>query len=167
MADRQPDKRDRDYIRVHGRSAQAARQPSATGATGYKPSDAHKPYLGAVVSFRRIRGLCDAGQIYGTTETGYSAHRRYSLGTVNGTERIVVSGSCDLSLISTSYAERNNLTMRRSMRRLTGLTNAVSTKLENHAAQVALHFWYNNFCRKHQTLKTTPAVTAGMPSYPM
>lgn len=69
--------------------------------------------------------------------------------------------------ISTSYAERNNLTMRMSMRRYTRLTNAFSKKLENHAAQVALHFWYYNFCRKHQTLKTTPAVAAGVERYPM
>ena len=53
------------------------------------------------------------------------------------------------------------------MRRYTRLTNAFSKKLENHAAQVALHFWYYNFCRKHQTLKTTPAVKAGVARYQM
>ena len=86
---------------------------------------------------------------------------------MNGTDITVVQGSPDLDLVSTSYAERNNLTMRMSMRRYTRLTNAFSKKLENHAAQVALHFWYYNFCRKHQTLKTTPAVKAGVARYQM
>ena len=86
---------------------------------------------------------------------------------MNGVERIVVQGSPNLDLISTSYVERNNLTMRMSMRRFTRLTNAFSKKLENHAAQIALHFWYYNFCRKQQTLKTAPAVAAGVTRYPM
>ncbi len=60
-----------------------------------------------------------------------------------------------MDLISTSYAERNNLTIRMIMRRVTRLINAFSKKLENHAAQVALHFWYYNFGRVPATLKTT------------
>ena len=70
----------------------------------------------------------------------------------------LVTGAPNLDLISTSYAERNYLTMQMSMRRFTRLTNAFSKKLENYAAQVALHFWYYSFCRTHATLKTTPAV---------
>ena len=106
-------------------------------------------------------------KVYGNAEKGDAAHRRYSPGQVNGSERMIVSGAPNLDLISTSYAERNNLTMRMNMRRYTRLTNAFSKKLENHAAQVALHFWYYNFSRKHQTLKTTPAVAAGVADKPM
>ena len=132
-------------------------------------SDGHKPYLIAVQE--AFGGDVDYAMLikkYGSSDDdGKQAHRRYSPGTVNGVERIIVQGSPNLDLISTSYAERNNLTMRMSMRRFTRLTNAFSKKLENHAAQVALHFWYYNFCRKHQTLKTTPAVAAGVTGYPM
>jgi hypothetical protein len=64
--------------------------------------------------------------------------------------------------ISTSYAERQNLTMRMSMRRFTRLTNAFSKKVENHAHAIALHFMYYNFCRIHCTLRVTPAMEAGV-----
>ena len=64
--------------------------------------------------------------------------------------------------ISTSYVERQNLTMRMSMRRFTRLTNAFSKKLENHEAAIALHFMYYNFCRVHKTLRVTPAMEAGL-----
>ena len=64
--------------------------------------------------------------------------------------------------ISTSYVERQNLTMRMSIRRFTRLTNAFSKKLENHAAAVALYFMFYNFARVHQTLRVTPAMEAGV-----
>jgi hypothetical protein len=64
--------------------------------------------------------------------------------------------------VSASYVERANLTMRMSMRRFTLLTNVFSKKLENHAAAISLHFMHYNFCRVHQTLRTTPAVAAGV-----
>ena len=64
--------------------------------------------------------------------------------------------------VSTSYVERQNLTMRMSMRRFTRLTNAFSKKIENLAYAVALHFMYYNFCRIHQTLRVTPAMEAGI-----
>ncbi len=64
--------------------------------------------------------------------------------------------------ISTSYAERQNLTMRMGMRRFTRLTNAFSKKVENHAYQVALHFMHYNFCRIHKSLRVTPAMEAGI-----
>jgi hypothetical protein len=65
-------------------------------------------------------------------------------------------------LISTSFVERQNLTMRTNMRHFTRLTNAFSKKVENHAAAVALHYMYYNFCRVHQTLRVTPAMEAGV-----
>ena len=67
-----------------------------------------------------------------------AAHRRYSPGQINGSDRIVVSGAPDLDKVSTSYAERSNLTLRMSMRRFTRLTNAFSKKIENHALMVAI-----------------------------
>ena len=140
-------------------------------------SDGHKPYVIAVEE--AFGGDVDYAMLikeYGPgddADGSKQAHRRYSPGTVNGVERIIVQGSPDLDLISTSYVERNNLTMRMSMRRFTRLTNAFSKKLENHAAQVALHFWYYNFARPHQTLRkqygkpTTPAMAAGVTRYRM
>ena len=64
--------------------------------------------------------------------------------------------------ISTSYVERQNLTMRMSMRRFTRLTNAHSKKVDNLEAAVALHYMHYNFCRIHQTLRVTPAMEAGV-----
>ncbi len=72
----------------------------------------------------------------------------------------MIEGNPDRRYISTSYAERQNLTMRMSMRRFTRLTNGFSKKVENHAAAVALYFTYYNFCRVHQTLRVTPAMEA-------
>jgi hypothetical protein len=75
-------------------------------------------------------------------------------------------GDPDPKHISTSYVERQNLTMRMHMRRFTRLTNAFSKKLDNHAYAVALHFMYCNFVRIHQTIRTTPAVQIGIVDHP-
>jgi hypothetical protein len=77
-------------------------------------------------------------------------------------QKIVVAGSPDQKHISTSLMERQNLTMRMSMRRLTRLTNAFSKKFENLQAAVALHFAHYNLVRLHKTLRTTPAMAAGV-----
>jgi hypothetical protein len=87
---------------------------------------------------------------------------RYSPAACIGTSSNVISGNPKAKHISTSYVERQNLTMRMSMRRFTRLTKAFSKKLENHAAMVALGFMHYNFGRVHQTLRVTPAMEAGI-----
>ena len=79
-----------------------------------------------------------------------------------GVTQVVVNGSPNKADISTSYVERQNLTIRMMCRRLTRLTNAFSKKLANLKAAMALHFVYYNFCRIHQTLRLTPAMAAGV-----
>lgn len=87
---------------------------------------------------------------------------RYSPPVVTGTEKIVHCGCPDHAKISTSFVERSNLTMRMSMRRYTRLTNGFSKKLENHKHMTAIFFTYYNFCRRHMTIGTTPAIAAGL-----
>jgi hypothetical protein len=79
---------------------------------------------------------------------------------VTGAERTVIAGNPDPALISTSLIERQNLTMRMSMRRFTRLTNAFSKKIENLRAAVSLHFAHYNFVRVHRSLRVTPAMEA-------
>ncbi len=92
--------------------------------------------------------------------------RRYSPAVCTGIDVRVLNGKPDPEKIGTSYVERQNLTMRMGMRRFTRLTNGFSKKIENHAHAVSLHFMHYNFVRKHQTLKTTPAVATGIARYP-
>ncbi len=87
---------------------------------------------------------------------------RYSLATCIGCRTAVLSGRPDQKHISTSFVERQNLTMRMGMRRFTRLTNGFSKKVENHGHAVALHFIHYNFCRVHKSLRVTPAMEAGI-----
>jgi IS1 family transposase len=123
-------------------------------------SDGHRPYLTAVDStFGDDVDYAMLVKLYGSDP---AAEKRYSPAKCIGAERRRVTGNPDTRYISTSYAERQNLTMRMHMRRFTRLTNAFSKKLENHAHSVALHQMYYNFVRLHQTLKVTPAMAAGV-----
>lgn len=105
----------------------------------------------------------DYGQVvktYGMADA--TDARRYSPAKLTSVKKIVMSGTPDETLISTSYVERQNLTMRMHMRRLTRLTNAFSKKLENFKAAVGLYFAYYNFVRVHKSIRMTPAMAAGV-----
>jgi IS1 family transposase len=123
-------------------------------------TDAHKMYLIGVPS--GFRGDVDYAQlikVYGTDSEG---HKRYSPAQCLGTKRENIVGFPDPRFVSTSYVERQNLTMRMNIRRFTRLTNAFSKKLENHMHAVALFYMHYNFCRINQTLRVTPAMEAGI-----
>jgi IS1 family transposase len=104
-------------------------------------------------------------KMYGPEGSKQNPETRYSPGECCGTKRKKISGNPERAHISTSYAERQNLTMRMRMRRFTRLTNAFSKKIENHEHSVSLHFMVYNFITVHQTLGTTPAVAAGVASH--
>jgi IS1 family transposase len=124
-------------------------------------SDGYKPYLQAVdAAFAGNVDYAMLIKIYGAGEDD----RKYSPAVCQGCKTEVQAGTPDEKHISTSYVERQNLTMRMSMRRFTRLTNGFSKKIDNHEHAVALHYFHYNFIRKHQTLKTTPAVAAGLAS---
>jgi IS1 family transposase len=124
-------------------------------------SDGHKAYLEAVEG--AFGGDIDYAQLvklYGAAPENTKG--RYSPAECTGAKKRSVEGDPDPNHISTSYVERNNLTMRMHMRRFTRLTNAFSKKIENHAYAVALHVMYYNFVRIHSTLRMTPAMAAGV-----
>ena len=99
-------------------------------------------------------------KIYG--DAPEASKGRYSPAECTGAIKTPILGKPDMAHVSTSFAERNNLNIRMHSRRMTRLTNAFSKKMENHAHAMALHFLYYNFVRIHKTLKTTPAMAAGV-----
>ncbi len=125
-------------------------------------SDGHRAYLEAVeAGFGADVDYAQLVKLYG--EVPHPAGR-YSPAQIQGTKTSCCTGDPDPKYISTSYVERQNLTMRMSMRRFTRLSNGFSKKAENHAHSVAIHFMHYNFVRIHQSLRVTPAMEAGVTS---
>ena len=124
-------------------------------------TDGHRVYLEAVsLAFGTEIDYAMLVKLYGNDPHGEDS--RYSPPECIGCRETAIIGRPKVEHISTSYAERQNLTMRMKMRRFTRLTNAFSKKVDNHRHAVALHFMHYNFCRVHQTLRVTPAMEAGI-----
>jgi IS1 family transposase len=123
-------------------------------------TDGHRVYADAVEdAFGCEIDYAMLVKIYGASNEGES---RYTPATCIGCRTGILSGNPDPKHISTSYVERQNLSMRMGMRRFTRLTNGFSKKLENHGHMVALYYMHYNYCRVHQSLRVTPAMEAGL-----
>lgn len=122
-------------------------------------TDGLKVYLDAVEgAFGANVDYAQLIKVYGASQE----ETRYSPAECLGTEIKVINGRPKTEHISTSFIERQNLTMRMGMRRFTRLTNGFSKKVENHFYAIAIHFMHYNFCRVHKTLRVTPAMEAGI-----
>ncbi len=124
-------------------------------------TDGHGPYLGAVEKV--FGGAIDYAMLVKIYESqGRQDQQRYSPANFVLAEKRLIAGNPDIDKVSTSYVERQNLTMRMGMRRFTRLTNGFSKKIENLEHAVSLHFMHYNFARIHKTLRVTPAMEAGI-----
>ena len=137
-------------------------------AVGGRPAvytDGFKPYRSTVR--HNFWGNVDHGVLvkkYGSTPDGDGAQRRYSPAAIIGIDKQTACGEPDHARLCTSHVERMNLSIRMGLRRFTRLTNGFSKSRRHHAAMLGLFFAYFNFAKRHQTLRTTPAVAAGITS---
>jgi IS1 family transposase len=124
-------------------------------------TDGLRSYINAI-GYQFGTGGVDYAQLHKTYEAEPSGPGRYSPPKVIEVEKTPIFGAPDEDLVSTSYIERQNLTVRMGVRRYTRLTNAFSKSLTHHIAATALHFAHYNFVRTHKTFRTTPAMAAGV-----
>jgi transposase-like protein/IS1 family transposase len=143
----------------------AEKLSNATSGRFQLTTDGYRPYLTAIPE--ALGGRVDYAtlvKVYG--DATEEEKRRYSPGRIIEIKSTIQTGNPDREFICTSFVERSNKTLRMQIRRLTRLTDAHSKKWENHGAAISLFIAYYNFCRKHSTIKTTPAVAAGLTSEP-
>jgi IS1 family transposase len=136
------------------------RHATAPGQRFQITTDGFQPYVSAITT--TLSDRCDYAmhiKVYGANQDG---ERRYSPAEVISSEKVPVMGNPEKKRICTSHIERQNLTIRMQMRRMTRLTNAFSKKWDNLWSAYCLWFAYYNFCRVHQTLRVTPAMEAGL-----